>query len=172
MCCTDVGESLDLLPELTKLNMNGCVSLTRLVLTNCIKLKWLDCSGGALMHHIHAFSPALSHVRAVACHRLVVSLAAALCNCVCGCALCWCQESVQMETQTTGGFLEQWNTQVSCCNKQQQDALHLKRLQRMHSPVSQSIEISQCETRKSLLMLKQHVPSCTNEVPVTYQPQC
>lgn len=110
ICCTDVGESLDLLPELTKLNMNGCVSLTRLVLTSCTKLEWLDCSGCALMHHIHAFSPALSHVRAVACHRLVVSLAAALCSCAYGRVDCWCQDSIrQMYTQSIGGCLEHWN---------------------------------------------------------------
>lgn len=64
---------MDLLPELIKLNVNGCVSLTRLLLPSCTKLEWLDCSGCALMHHIHTFSTALSHVKAVACHRLVVS---------------------------------------------------------------------------------------------------
>ena len=72
--CADTEESLHALPELVKLNVNGCISLTRLVLKSCTKLEWLDCSGCALLHHVQAFSSALSHVRAVACQRLVVSI--------------------------------------------------------------------------------------------------
>lgn len=74
-----MAETLDALPELRKLNVNGCIGLTRLRLPHCTKLHWLDCSGCALLQHLHAFSPALSHVRAVACQRLMV-------GCCCCCA--------------------------------------------------------------------------------------
>ena len=78
---------LDALPDLTRLNVNGCISLSRLVLKTCAKLEWLDCSGCAHMHHINTFSPALSHLTAVACQRLVVSLLSASCECL------WCDYS-------------------------------------------------------------------------------
>lgn len=68
----DIEEVLESLPELTRLNVNGCISLSRLVLKACTKLEWLDCSGCAHLHNISTLSSALSHMTAVACQRLVV----------------------------------------------------------------------------------------------------
>lgn len=65
---------MDSLADLGRLNVNGCISLSRLVLKACTKLEWVDCSGCAHLHHITTFSPALSHLAAVACQRLVVGL--------------------------------------------------------------------------------------------------
>lgn len=69
----DTEEVLQTLLHLTKLNLNGCISLSRLELPSCDKLAWLDCSGCAALHHIHVASPVLSHLQAVSCQRLVVS---------------------------------------------------------------------------------------------------
>ncbi|KAA6425941.1 MAG: hypothetical protein FRX49_04316 [Trebouxia sp. A1-2] len=67
----DIEEVLESLPELTRLNVNGCISLSRLVLKACTKLEWLDCSGCAHLHNISTPSSALTHMTAVACQRLV-----------------------------------------------------------------------------------------------------
>ncbi len=79
-CCADIEEVLESLPELTRVNVNGCISLSRLVLKACTKLEWLDCSGCAHLHNISTLSSALSHMTAVACQRLVVGLTSKPCQ--------------------------------------------------------------------------------------------
>lgn len=69
----DTEDILQALPDLSRLNLNGCISLSRVDLPDCNKLTWLDCSGCASLHHITLASPLLSGLRAVACQRLVVS---------------------------------------------------------------------------------------------------
>ena len=68
----DTEDVLQALPDLSRLNINGCISLSRLVLPECNKLTWTDCSGCALLRHIILASPALSELQAVSCQRLVV----------------------------------------------------------------------------------------------------
>ena len=77
-------EALDQLPNLVKLNVNGCIALARLVLRSCTKLQWLDCSGCSRLHHITSFSPALTHVDAVACANLAVRTATSVLLTCCG----------------------------------------------------------------------------------------
>ena len=72
-------EALDQLPNLVKLNVNGCIALTRLVLRSCTKLQWLDCSGRSRLHHVTSSSPALAHMDAVACANLAVSYGPDVC---------------------------------------------------------------------------------------------
>ena len=78
--CADTEEVLQALQQLTKLNLNGCISLSRVELPSCDQLAWLDCSGCASLHHIHVASPVLSQLQAVSCQRLVVSSPWHLCN--------------------------------------------------------------------------------------------
>ena len=78
---------IDALPKLVKVEHGGCISLKGLVPNSCTKVEWLSCSGCALLHHDAAFSSALSHIRAVASQRLVMSklgmLLLLLCSCFC-----------------------------------------------------------------------------------------
>lgn len=46
--------------------------------------------------------------------------------------------------------MEQLDSDFSCCLEQQQASLHLNRLRRMQSPVTESAEISQCRDQPVL----------------------
>ena len=72
IAAADTEDVLQTLPDLSRLNINGCISLSRLVLPECDKLTWVDCSGCASLRHIILASPALSELQVVSCQRLVV----------------------------------------------------------------------------------------------------